>query len=75
MPITDKRISYIKELVNAIKSVKMYAWEKAFMEKIHSTRKEEVACLRKAAFVQNQAITVGVTITVTASVVTFIALS
>lgn len=37
--LTDKRVSLLKEILNNIKIIKMYCWEKPFSEKIRILRK------------------------------------
>ena len=47
VPLTSERVIYIKELVNCIKPVKMYAWEKSIKEKIDNVRTEELEWISK----------------------------
>ncbi|KAF9323833.1 hypothetical protein BG006_001111 [Podila minutissima] len=47
MKSSDVRIKLITELVNNIKSIKLYAWETFFAERISSTRIEQLNHLRK----------------------------
>jgi len=39
IPITEERVKMMSEIVNAIKLVKMYAWEMPFARKIQSQSK------------------------------------
>jgi len=34
IPITEERVKLISEVITAMKLVKMYAWEKAFAQKV-----------------------------------------
>ncbi|XP_052058941.1 ATP-binding cassette sub-family C member 5-like [Mytilus californianus] len=51
--ITDKRVQQMTELLNCIKLIKMYAWEKPFAKKISEIRKHERGYLERTAFVQS----------------------
>lgn len=51
--ITDQRVQRMTELLNCIKLIKMYAWEKPFAKKIADIRKHEKGFLEKTAFVQS----------------------
>ncbi|CAG2210271.1 ABCC5 [Mytilus edulis] len=51
--ITDKRVQRMTELLNCIKLIKMYAWEKPFAKKISEIRKHERGYLERTAFVQS----------------------
>ena len=44
---TDSRCKAMEELISAIKIVKMYCWESAFLEKIIGFRKEEIKRIKK----------------------------
>ena len=44
---TDKRCKAMEELISAIKIVKMYCWESAFLEKIINFRKNEISNIKK----------------------------
>ena len=37
--LTDKRIDKINEILNAIKLIKMFCWEKSYIETVNSIRK------------------------------------
>ena len=75
LPITCDGIDSIKELFNSIKAVKVNTWEKALLQRIQSIREKELGLLRKTLNVQTQATTMAVSIAITASIVTFIALT
>lgn len=75
VPITDRRVSQMNELLNAIKLVKMCAWESSFEERVKALRVREVKQLRKAAFLQSVSMSITPSITVVAAVVTCLALT
>ncbi|XP_067903704.1 ATP-binding cassette sub-family C member 5-like [Heterodontus francisci] len=56
--ITDRRVRLMNEILNCIRFIKMYTWEKFFAEKVHLIRSRERHFLEKAGYVQS--ITVGV---------------
>ncbi|XP_038168309.1 ATP-binding cassette sub-family C member 12 isoform X2 [Arvicola amphibius] len=51
--VTDKRVQTMNELLTCIKLIKMYAWEKSFINTIHDIRKREKNLLKKAGYVQS----------------------
>ena len=75
VPLTDKRIGLMNELINSIRLIKMYAWETPFSEMIQDIRKKEMKEMQLAAFVSSLSATVTPSITIVASVATFMALS
>jgi len=46
---SGERVTVIHEILNAIKLVKFYSWEKPFGSNIHEIRKKEIELLQKAA--------------------------
>ena len=75
IPLTLERISYIKELVNSIKPVKMYAWERALKEKIQHVRDEELTWLKRSAFIQTQSSNISAAVPLAATILTYITLA
>ena len=73
--VTGRRVALMNELINSMRLVKMYAWEKPLFNKIQSVRTEELKLLRKAAFLQSLSFSVTPSITIIASVATFFALT
>nr|XP_021512572.1 multidrug resistance-associated protein 9 isoform X2 [Meriones unguiculatus] len=51
--VTDKRVQTMNEFLTCIKLIKMYAWEKSFINTIHDIRKREKKLLEKAGYVQS----------------------
>ena len=47
----DKRIKLMDELLNGIKVIKLYGWEPSFLNQVQEIRRNEVAVLKKAAWV------------------------
>ncbi|KAG8233856.1 hypothetical protein J437_LFUL006879 [Ladona fulva] len=69
---TDKRVALMNEILNNIRLIKMYAWERSFNEKVIQVRDEERKELQKAAFLQSFSNTVTPSITLLASISTFL---
>ena len=72
---TDKRVSLMNEVINSIRLIKMYAWERSFSDKIQKIRLAEMRALQKTAFLQSISFSITPCITVVAAVVTVIALT
>nr|XP_012805668.2 ATP-binding cassette sub-family C member 12 isoform X1 [Jaculus jaculus] len=51
--VTDKRVQTMNEFLTCIKLIKMYAWEKSFINAIQDIRKREKKLLQKAGYVQS----------------------
>lgn len=71
---TDKRIKYIKEVVHNLKIIKMYSWEDYYSENISSTRKDETNELYKLQFIRNLLMAFAITVSVFASMLSFLVL-
>lgn len=48
MKFMDSRIRLMNEILNGIKILKFYAWEKAFLEQVLGHRKKELKALKKS---------------------------
>lgn len=48
MKFMDGRIRLMNEILNGIKILKFYAWEKAFLEKVLGHREKELKALKKS---------------------------
>ncbi|CAL9707790.1 unnamed protein product [Knipowitschia caucasica] len=46
----DERIKLMNEILNGIKVLKLYAWEKSFIEKVLAIRQKELNVLRRTAY-------------------------
>lgn len=56
----DKRVLLIGEIINGIKVIKMYAWEKYFEKLVHRARKREVHTLLKLAYLRSTSLAMSV---------------
>lgn len=68
--ITDDRVSLMNEILNAVKLVKMYAWEDSFVQKVEHLRSAEMKQVRKMAMIRALNFTTVFSSTVTVSLVT-----
>ncbi|XP_053408516.1 multidrug resistance-associated protein 1-like isoform X2 [Mercenaria mercenaria] len=50
MRLKDQRIKLMNEVLNGIKVLKLYAWEKSFEEKVRDIRDKELSVIRKASY-------------------------
>ena len=46
----DARIKLMSEILNGIKVLKLYAWERSFQEKVLAIRQKELDVLRRTAY-------------------------
>lgn len=51
MSLKDERIKSMNEILSGIKVLKLYAWEKAFIERILKIRSEELSQLKKMGYI------------------------
>ncbi|XP_066299992.1 ATP-binding cassette sub-family C member 5-like [Branchiostoma lanceolatum] len=71
--IVDSRVRMTSELLNSVKLIKMYAWEKPFTKRIQDLRKREAKLLQKAGFWQAMVVGIGPALMTVSSIVTFTA--
>lgn len=71
--VTDKRVSLMSEILNSMRLIKMYSWEDSFAKKIAGIRKEELKKHRIGALLQAVSSTVTPSISILATIVTFLA--
>ncbi|XP_053126322.1 ATP-binding cassette sub-family C member 12 isoform X2 [Hemicordylus capensis] len=69
--VTDKRVRVMNEILNCIKLIKMYAWEKSFVTAVRGIRKAERKILEKAGYVQSMNSALTPIVTTLAVVMTF----
>lgn len=50
MVLKDQRIKVMNEVLSGIKVIKLYAWERSFLESVSGVRREELKVLRKIAY-------------------------
>jgi hypothetical protein len=53
MTLKDQRIKMMNEVLNGIKVLKLYAWEKAFIRRVDEIRDKELKCIRQKAIVSS----------------------
>ena len=73
--ITDKRVAMMSEIINAMRLIKMYAWEQPFKQRIDKLRKDEIKQLRKAALLPSISSTISSAITIIAGFATFLTMT
>lgn len=56
--VTDSRVKLMNEVLNGIRIIKYYAWEKAFQNKIVDIRKKELVVLKKLSYISAVGLTV-----------------
>ncbi|CAL8127054.1 unnamed protein product [Orchesella dallaii] len=49
---TDRRVRIMSEIVNAIRIIKIYAWEKSFAKLVADAREDEISFIRKTAILR-----------------------
>lgn len=69
--ITDKRVKLMNEILQGIKAVKFYAWEKPFSAAVKKLRLEELSKLYKVAWVKAAILTILMTLPALIGVITF----
>ncbi|XP_043520961.1 multidrug resistance-associated protein 5-like isoform X6 [Frieseomelitta varia] len=71
--ITDIRVKLMNEILECIKLIKMYSWEKYFSNKLLDIRKKEKYWLHKTVYFQSLAISLTPAIPVISAIITFLA--
>ncbi|KAG5348318.1 MRP5 protein, partial [Acromyrmex charruanus] len=71
--VTDTRVRLMSEILECIKLIKMYAWEKYFSQKLLAIRKKEESWLHKTAYFQSLSISLTPAIPVISAIITFLA--
>ncbi|XP_050485106.1 ATP-binding cassette sub-family C member 5-like isoform X2 [Bombus huntii] len=71
--ITDIRVKLMNEILECVKLIKMYSWEKYFSHKLLGIRKKEEYWLHKIVYFQSLAISLTPAIPVIAAIITFLA--
>ncbi|XP_030058334.1 LOW QUALITY PROTEIN: multidrug resistance-associated protein 5-like [Microcaecilia unicolor] len=69
--VSDRRVRIMNEILNCMKFIKMYAWEKSFVQNVQDIRNEERSFLEKAGFVQSITSGISPVVVIVASVFTF----
>ncbi|ORY70608.1 ABC transporter [Leucosporidium creatinivorum] len=71
MVFTDSRIKTISEILMGIKVIKMFAWEKPYLAKVHHLRQRELRGIRKLLIIRSANQAVAMSIPTLAAVVVF----
>ena len=53
----NQRVTKMSELINSIRLIKMFAWEKPFLERILSLKGEEMKEMRKSGLLASISLT------------------
>ncbi|KAG5438018.1 hypothetical protein PCANB_000365 [Pneumocystis canis] len=70
--IADIRIRLINEMLHSIKTIKLYAWEKSFLEKILNTRKKEEKYIKLLHVIQSSIDSLSMNLSFFCIILTFI---
>ncbi|XP_015590166.1 multidrug resistance-associated protein 5 isoform X1 [Cephus cinctus] len=70
--VGDSRIRLMNEILQCIKLIKMYAWERRFSEDLIGIRKQEQSLLLKTAYFQSLSVSLAPTVPVISAIVTFL---
>lgn len=71
---TDKRVSYIKEVLNNLKIIKFYSWEPPYHENISDVRYKEMKNILKMQVLRNILMALAMSMTTLSSMATFLTL-
>ena len=72
---TDQRVTGMKEIIDSIRLIKMYAWEEPFLDNILSMRDEELKSIFKSSLTQSAVLVVSPSISIVAGFGTFIVMT
>jgi len=73
--ITDQRVSLTQEILQAVRFVKFFGWETAFLDRIYAIRKREIRSIQHLLTLRNAINAVSMSMPVFASMLSFIAYS
>nr|CAD7428537.1 unnamed protein product [Timema monikensis] len=71
--VSDERVRLMTDILNSIKLIKMYTWEKYFSKNLFDIRNRERNLLQKTAYCQSLSISMAPTVPVISAIVTFLA--
>nr|CAD7196531.1 unnamed protein product [Timema douglasi] len=71
--VSDERVRLMTDILNSIKLIKMYTWEKYFSKNLFDIRTRERNLLQKTAYCQSLSISMAPTVPVISAIVTFLA--
>ncbi|KAK9506249.1 hypothetical protein O3M35_008219 [Rhynocoris fuscipes] len=70
--ITDARMNIISEMLNSMKFIKLYAWNKIFKNKILDVRKKELGLIRKIGYCQSLSSCMAMTAPIISAILTLL---
>ncbi|RKF61645.1 Multidrug resistance protein fer6 [Erysiphe neolycopersici] len=73
--ITDQRISLTQEIIQAIRFVKLFGWESAFLIKLQQIREREIYAIQILLAIRNAMNTISVSLPIFSSMLTFVTYS
>ena len=59
LPLTDKRVSIMSEMLIAIRLIKFYAWEEPRANQVAQIRQQDLSLLRKGTLIQQMSEMMG----------------
>ncbi len=71
---TDKRVNYIKEVLNNLKIIKYYSWEPPYFQNISDVRKDEMKVLYKMNVLRNFVTAFSMSLSLISSMIAFLVL-
>lgn len=71
---TDRRVNYIKEVVDNLKIIKLYSWEEPYSDNIKKARYQETRRLYKLQFYRNNLIAIAISLSLFATMSSFLVL-
>ncbi|AEY98471.1 FAGL346Wp [Eremothecium gossypii FDAG1] len=72
---TDARVTLMREIMNSMKMLKYYCWERAYEERVTDVRYKEVHKVRQVMIFRSILVTTAVTLSTIAGMVCFLAMS
>lgn len=73
--ITDQRVSLTQEILQGVRFVKYFGWETSFLERIQNIRRKEIHSIQVLLTIRNAVLSVGMSMPVFASMISFITYS
>nr|AKC92817.1 ATP-binding cassette transporter YOR1 [Chaetomium globosum] len=73
--ITDQRVSLTQEILQSVRFVKFFGWEKSFMARLDDYRNREIGAIQVVLGIRNAIMAIGVSLPIFASMLSFITYS
>lgn len=73
--ITDQRVSLTQEILQAVKFVKLFGWERAFLDRIFQIRNQEIKTLQILLAIRNAIMAIAMSMPAFAAMLAFITYS